>query len=115
MQHSFAATNPCHVYDMALALLVFAPWIHAGRLQQKRILEFEKQLQDLVDRIENQALESAGQEHSDLAGLKLANLLERRIGGLIAKLEEVAGRGAVQKALLEYVGTGSQTKDKKIG
>ena len=85
------------------------------RWEDDVIFEFEKQLQEMVDRIENQALESASSDGSTSVELNLASLVERRIGGLISKLAEISGEEAVQRALSRYIDTTTQTKEEKIG
>ena len=85
------------------------------RWDDEVIFEFENQLQEIVSRIESQALEAVGDDRATDAGINLASLVERRIGDLVAKLEQLTGEVGVRKALSKYVDQGSKTKDKNIG
>jgi hypothetical protein len=79
------------------------------------IFEFEKLLQNMVNKIENQALELSGELADPSVGLKLGNLVERRIVSLIDRLEEISGKEAVQQALERYLVDLNQNKDQKRG
>jgi hypothetical protein len=85
------------------------------RWEDKVIFEFEEQLREMVDRVENQALESATSGGSAAVRLNLAGLVERRIAGLIAKLEEISGQEAAQRAITRYIGKATSVKEERIG
>ena len=70
-----------------------------ARWDDNVILEFERNLHDMVATIENQALERSELDTNTIVGVGLGKLLERRIATLVDKLEKMTGSGAVEAAL----------------
>ena len=95
---SLFATDP--LMANAPILLGFAPWIHAGRLQRKRTLEFEKQFPDALELL----IRALRAGHSLSVGLQMiGDELPDPIGGEFAQVaDEIQHGNDVQSALANF-------------
>ena len=86
-----------------------------SRWEDSVVFEFEKQLQDMVNRIENQALEAVNSESSEYEGLGVEPLLERRINSLVARLEQAVGEEKARTIVLANLDQRAAEKDETSG